>query len=194
MHTKHQITKVLTVLIATAALGAMGSTSSHIVDAASISPAMAYLGMNGGGVSSHKSLRPKMIDPPPGGGGNPACQGPFTDSVATVDFETVPLGNNNYQLNWSFQLTAQAQTDLGPLVSVSMPAASVNGNNINPPYAPHNGYPSYYDFHAKMSKYQYIGSSRIGTLHSGDIMSFGWSVESDTNGNSAWRDTACQIN
>lgn len=176
-------------------VGCMAPGFGPIADAATEPPAVQHLGTNNGGVektATHGSAGPQMIQPPPGGG-SPACQGTFSDSVANVDFQTVNLGNGNYALTWGFFLTAATQADLGYIVNVSMPVATVNSNYINPPYAPHYGYPAGYNFHGSFSKYQYSGRSGTAILHYGNVVSLGWTITSDVNSNEAWRDTACQI-
>jgi len=121
-------------------------------------------------------------------GGTPACQGAYYHPVSNVYFRTL-FGPT---LNWDFYLTNVSRSQLGFLVTVSMPFALVNGRAINPPYAPHSRF-STYDFHGSFSRYQLIGAGgQTGTLRSGDVVTLFWTIAGLT-GASAYRYTACRI-
>jgi hypothetical protein len=74
-----------------------------------------------------------------------------------------------------------------------MPYAYINGQAINPPYAPHTR-GSWYDFHASILSYGWQGRSGGGTIKSGEKLTLYWLANSDEySGRGADRYITCQI-
>ena len=127
------------------------------------------------------------------GGGYPACFGKFTNIVANIIIQT---GSNSTgsTLQYGLFLTPTTEAVLGPLVNVRMVAATVNGKPINPPFGNYFAYPWDYTFHGSLVYPNYMsGYSGPKQLQIGDVVSFAWGITSDSNNNSAWGDTTCQI-
>jgi hypothetical protein len=94
------------------------------------------------------------------------------------------------RLYWDFYLTHTAQATLGPVVTVTMPFAFVNGLAINPPYGPHVE-PSTYDFHGSMDVITFIGGG-TRNIATGDIVTFFWLVMG-AGGRGAYRYLTCSV-
>jgi RHS repeat-associated protein len=105
---------------------------------------------------------------------NDLCQGARYQSTANLFFARSGIG----ALEWDFYLSDQAKEDLGPVVTVSLVMALVNGRPINPPYAPHTRENSY-DFHSSFYTYDYLGGGGGGTLNTGDNITFLWWVQGE---------------
>jgi hypothetical protein len=129
--------------------------------------------------------------PPPPDDGIPSCSRTFYHEVSTVPMQVANAGGDYRSLMWGFNLTTATASLLGPTVTVSMPAATINGRTINPPYAPHTE-PATYNFHGSLKNYQYIGGSY--TLKKYDVVYFNWlvkSVKDPTKG--AYRYVKCRV-
>ncbi len=108
------------------------------------------------------------------------CVGKHTDIEGdTIEYYFTPrwppFRHERGRIYWSLLLAPKAQA-LGPLVTVTMPLADVNGRPISPPYSPHTKVPTY-DFHSSMRVYTYLG--RGGGTHSlklGDTLEMLWLV------------------
>ncbi len=96
------------------------------------------------------------------------CAGSFSGSYNNGDFYI-----QSGRLNWDFYFNVGTQLDLAGDVTVTMPNAWINGSAINPPYQAHIE-PSWYDFHASMRTYQWIGRSGGGTITPGQTLTMNW--------------------
>jgi hypothetical protein len=114
------------------------------------------------------------------------CVGAWTSEVSTVTFQRAPEGS----LAWGFRLSNQAMSLLGPIVTVTMPFALVNGRPIAPPYGPHTR-ENTYNFHSSMNNYQFIGGGG-GALQTGDQVTFYWLIKGSTD-TGAYRFIVCQV-
>ncbi len=103
---------------------------------------------------------------------NKLCTGTWKHKVSTVTFQRGRGGT----LAWSFKLSHTTRSALGSPVTVGMPYAYVNGKAINPPYHAHTE-PSWYNFHGSINKYQRVGSSKKGSIKTGDKLTFYWTLE-----------------
>lgn len=118
---------------------------------------------------------------------NGLCTGTFTNKVANVPFQRSKAGS----LTWGFKLTKIAIEKLGPVVTVSMPTATVNGKAINPPYTPHTEV-STYNFHSSLWKYQIIGQRGTHELGTGNKVLLYWVIIGST-GEGAYRYIRCTV-
>lgn len=106
--------------------------------------------------------------------------------ISIVSFQRARTG----RLNWGFQLTQEARAYLGPLVTVSIPYAALNGRPILSPYSPHFRW-SGYDFHGSLNDVNFVGGGR-DTIVVGDRLSLLWFIRS-LNGRYAHRFITCRI-
>lgn len=118
---------------------------------------------------------------------NKLCTGTWNHAVSTVAYQRAPGGT----LAWGFWLTSTAKANLGPVATVSMPYAHVNGKAINPPYSPHTQ-GSGYNFHGSMNRYQFIGGS-AGTIATGNKLTFYWFIKGSKPNTAADRYITCQV-
>lgn len=118
---------------------------------------------------------------------NKLCTGTWNHAVSTVTYQRAPGGT----LAWGFWLTNTAKANLGPVATVSMPYAYVNGKAINPPYSPHTQ-GSGYNFHGSMNRYQFIGGS-AGTIATGNKLTFYWFIKGSKPNTAADRYITCQV-
>jgi hypothetical protein len=114
------------------------------------------------------------------------CVGAWTNVTSTVTIQRAPDGT----LAWGFRLSRKAMALLGPVVTVSMPFALVNGRPIAPPYAPHTE-ENTYNFHSSMNNYQFIGGGG-GALQTGDLVAFYWGMRGTTD-TAAFHFMICQV-
>jgi hypothetical protein len=117
---------------------------------------------------------------------NGLCTGTFTNVVSNVIFQR----SKNGSLTWGFKLTKRAIAELGAIVTVSMPTATVNGHAINPPYEPHTEV-STYNFHGSLYRYNRFGK-HVYTLATGNKIFFYWVIEGET-GTDAYRYIRCTV-
>lgn len=122
----------------------------------------------------------------------PSCNQVFYHSVSTVPMQIANVGGDYRSLMWGFNLTSTTKELLGPIVTVSMPSATINDRPINPPYAPHTESVTY-NFHGSLKNYQYIGGSY--TLKKGDIVNLNWLITKTSDpSKEAYRYIRCQVN
>ncbi|MCU5376144.1 hypothetical protein OCA08_03210 [Bacillus cereus] len=122
----------------------------------------------------------------------PTCAQTFYHAVSTVPMQVATTWGDYRSLMWGFNLTSTSKTTLGPMVTVTMPTASVNGRPINPPYTAHSE-PVTYNFHGSLKNYDYMGGNY--TLKKGDIVIFTWLITKNSDPTKgAYRYIRCQMN
>ena len=110
---------------------------------------------------------------------DPPCAGTFTSwwspAVITIRRSPAPVG----RMDWNFLLTPLSKLAFGPVLTVWIDRAYVNGREITSPYGSHTEVNTY-DFHASLNSYNWKGASSGGTIQTGDQLAMYWSLQSDT--------------
>lgn len=116
------------------------------------------------------------VDP---GDDTPSCSGSFSspNGDAYTSMQVGAIDSTYRTLIWGLWIKPSAQSKYGSEVETRLLNASVNGSDINPPYAPHKEEPDY-NFHGSLKNYNFKGKSGGGSLKKNDIVYFQWSLVS----------------
>jgi hypothetical protein len=174
------------IIIAATALWSAPAQATPVRAVAVPSGQATSAGANTGAFAAHISTAALHARTQPATPRNGLCTGTWTNVVSNVFFQRSKQGT----VAWGFKLTKVAIEKLGPVVTVSMPFAYVNGKAITPPYRPHTE-PSTYNFHGSIFRYHRIGDGNH-TIATGNKLTLYWLIVGDT-GTDAYRYITCKV-
>jgi hypothetical protein len=124
-------------------------------------------------------ISPVAAPATPASAATPLCAGTFTSWWSPADItirrSPAPVG----RMDWNVLLTPTARFAFGPVLTVSIERAYVNGKQIASPY-PGKTEVNTYDFHASLLNYNLIGRTTGGTIQTGDLLELYWHFQSNS--------------